>query len=567
MTLRKGDEFIPYLLEHSGSVLSTVQKMIDDKIVDRIWNRDHTVWSDKPDEITNRLGWLDSPVVMQNVIDEVNNFVDEIRQSRFKKALLLGMGGSSLAPEVFRLTFGVREGYLDLGVLDSTHPEAVKEAAEKYDPSETLYIVSTKSGGTVETISFMKYFYTLATKKLGEYASKHFIAITDPGSGLEDIAKSLKFRKIFINDPDIGGRFSALSYFGILPAALVGVNIGSLLERAQKAAEISKISDLEKIETNSAAVLGCMMGVLASKGIDKVTFITSPQIKYFGAWVEQLIAESTGKSGKGILPIDLETIIDSEYYSNDRLFVYLKLKNDFTYSEQFTLMREANIPAIQITLNDTYDLGKEYFNWEFATSIASWIMQIQPFDQPNVEEAKIIARQKMSEYKEQGKLPEEEYQLSIDNVKVLGDAAGGTLYELITNFIDSHKSDGSYVAIQAYLKPDVNTTQYLQGLRAAVQKDFKIATTLGYGPRFLHSTGQLHKGDAGKGLFIQITDVRSSDLAIPDEAGSDASSVTFDVLIEAQAMGDRQALLDNKRNVLKLHITGDTDKALKSLSE
>ncbi len=556
MTLQKGDEFIPYLLKDSGSVLSKVQQLVDNNIISRIWEKDHTVWSESPEEISNRLGWLDSPFVMREAIEEINSFVDEVRQSRFKKALLLGMGGSSLAPEVFRLTFGVREGYLNLGVLDSTHPEAVKNAAEQFDPAETLYIVSTKSGGTVETISFMKYFFTEAEKKLGEHTPKHFVAITDPGSGLEEMAKSLNFRKIFLNDPNIGGRFSALSYFGMLPAALTGINISSILDRAGKAAEVSKENSLENIENNSAAVLGCIMGELAASGIDKVTFLTSPQIKYFGAWVEQLIAESTGKSGKGILPVDLETLVDAEYYGKDRLFVYLKLKNDFTYSEQFTLLREAGMPAVQITLDDLYDLGREFFNWEIATSIASWIMQIQPFDQPNVEQAKVIGKQKMNEYKESGKLEEETSSLSIDDVSVFGDAAGGTLYELITNFINNKKQDGSYVSIQAYLNPDSETNSILNELRTSIQKDFRISTTLGFGPRFLHSTGQLHKGDEGKGLFIQITDTNNTDLPIPDNAGSNESSITFDVLVTAQAMGDRQALLDNNRNVLRLHYTG-----------
>jgi glucose-6-phosphate isomerase len=555
MTLDKSDEMLTYLLDHESVIMTKVQRMVDEKIPARIWEHDHTVWSESDNEITNRLGWLHSPEVMSKAIDEINDFVAEVRNAGFKNALLMGMGGSSLAPEVFRLTFGVRDGYLDLSVLDSTHPEAVKEIGEKLDPKETLYIVSTKSGGTVETMSFMKYFFNQAKSKLSDDASKHFIAITDPGSGLEDTAKSLNFRKIFLNDPNIGGRFSALSFFGLVPAALVGVNISNLLERAGQAANETKINTLDKIENNSAAVAGVIMGELANKGIDKVTFITSPQLKYFGGWVEQLIAESTGKNGKGILPVDLEEVLDGADYSNDRFFVYLKLKSDFTYNERFTLLREANHPAIQITLDDVYDLGREFMNWEFATSVASWVTGITPFDQPNVESAKIIARQKMADYKEKGELPKSEPDHKTDVAEFFGNFEGTSIPEIINNFISDNKTDGSYVSIHAYLKPSDETWKELQCWRTGIQKKYKVATTLGYGPRFLHSTGQLHKGDGGNGLFIQLTENKLTDLPIPDEAGKESSTMTFDALIDAQSLGDMEALLNENRKVLKINFT------------
>jgi len=565
MTLNRGEEFKTYLTNHNTAVISAVNKLSDENIVTRIWNKDYTVWSQSPEEISNRLGWLDGPSVMLKAIDEINDFVQEIRGAGFKNALLLGMGGSSLAPEVFRLTFGVRESFLDLAVLDSTHPEAVKSMAEKFNPKETLYIVSTKSGGTVETVSFMKYFFTYAKSKIGEHTPKHFIAITDPGSGLQKMAEDLKFRKIFLNDPNIGGRFSALSYFGLLPAALIGVNLSNLVDRAQKAAETSKIDSAEEIEKNTAATLGVILGELANAGIDKVTFITSPQIKYFGAWLEQLIAESTGKIGKGILPVDLETILESKYYSKDRIFVYLRLKNDFSNTENFTLMREAKIPCVEIVLDDIYDLGAEFFNWEFATSIASWVTGITPFDQPNVEQAKIIGRQKMKDYTEKGELPESKPDLVFNNFKLFGNVSGSNVKEVIDNFVTSNLKDGSYVSIQAYINPDAETTAHLQSFRTSNQKKYMVATTLGYGPRFLHSTGQLHKGDAGLGIFIQITGGKKFDVAVPDEAGSEKSSFSFGVLIDAQAMGDMQALIDNKRNVLRIHIGTDVKNNLKEL--
>ncbi|MBN1302280.1 MAG: hypothetical protein JW995_13775 [Melioribacteraceae bacterium] len=559
------EEYMPYLLNHESDVIEKLNELIDQNIITRIWQKDYKVWSDKPDEISNRLGWLDSPYEMQKSIDEINTFAEELKNEGFKNALLMGMGGSSLAPEVFRLTFGVREGYLDLSVLDSTHPEAVKSISERLNPEDTLYIVSTKSGGTVETMSFMKYFYNYAQKVLKENTSKHFIAITDPGSGLEETAKKLNFRKVFINNPDIGGRFSALSLFGLVPAALVGVKIDNLLERAVKAAEQCKSESKDDIFSNPGSLLGTTMGVLAVKGIDKITFITSPQLKYFGAWLEQLIAESTGKSGKGIVPVDLEEVVEPVYYSKDRFFVYIKLKDDYSQNEKFTLLREGEHPAVQITIDDVYELGREFFVWEFATAVSGWVTGIQPFDQPNVESAKIIARQKTQEYIETGSLDITEPYIKINDVNVSGYSKGNNLSELISGFIGDHIQQGSYISLQAYLNPGKDIWDKLQSIRTKLQMKYKCPTTLGYGPRFLHSTGQLHKGDGGKGLFIQITENKNTNLGIPDAAGTDKSSISFDVLIDAQSIGDMEALKNNNRHVLKLHITKNTEDVLSSI--
>ncbi len=309
------------------TIAQTLSKLSEEKIVERIWNKDYTVWDDNPDEISNRLGWLDSVETTSKAISEIKEFVQSAINDGFTHALLMGMGGSSLAPEVFRLTFGVKDGYLDLAVIDSTHPEVVKEFSERLEFKKTLFIVSTKSGGTVETISFMKYFYNKSLKEIGKNnAGKHFIAITDPGSGLEEMAKDLNFRKIFLNDPNIGGRYSALSLFGMVPAALVGIDVNRFLTETK-----IMVEECKNNANNSAADLGVILSVLANEKIDKVTFITSPEIKYFGAWVEQLVAESTGKNGKGILPVDLEEVLAPEFYSKDRLFVYMKMKNDSTY--------------------------------------------------------------------------------------------------------------------------------------------------------------------------------------------------------------------------------------------
>lgn len=551
--------------ENSKLVDETIKKLNDENVVDRIWKKDYTVWSNDPTEISNRLGWLDSVDVTGKSVKEIKAFVDEVRDSGFTNALLMGMGGSSLAPEVFRLTFGVKEGYLDLAVLDSTHPQVVMDYAKKFNPATTLYIVSTKSGGTVETFSFMKFFYNYALHILGkDEAGKHFVAITDPGSGLQKVAEELNFRKVFLNDPNIGGRFSALSLFGIVPAALVGVDIEKLLSLAKEETLNCKKSGKE-ISENVAAVVGATIGALGKKGIDKLTYIISPKFAYIGAWIEQLIAESTGKVGKGILPVDLESIESPEYYSSDRLFVYIKLKGDTNYDEKVEKIKAAGFPILELELENELDLGKQFFLWEFATAVAGWVMQIQPYDQPNVEQAKVVARQMMKEYQDNGKLPELKPALEEKGIKVYGDVKSNSIDKVLSTFLTDIKAGKNYVSIQAYLTPNKETTEALQKLRTSIQKKYKVATTLGFGPRFLHSTGQLHKGDAGNGYFIQFTSSIEEDLPIPENPGEEITSITFGILIKAQALGDRQALIDNKRKVITIDLGADPILALQKL--
>ncbi|MEW5843957.1 MAG: glucose-6-phosphate isomerase [Bacteroidota bacterium] len=550
---------------YESSIDTTLNELTDQKIVERIWNKDYTVWSESPTEITNRLGWLHSPEHSKAALAEINKLVEEIRTENFENALLLGMGGSSLAPEVFQNIFGYKDGYLKLSVLDSTDPGAVLNMTKKFDPAKTLYIVSTKSGGTVETISFMKYFYNFVLGKLGaEKVAKHFIAITDPGSGLQQMAEDLKFRKIFLNDPNIGGRYSALSLFGIVPAALVGIDAEKILERAESAGVESKN------ENSASGILGAMMGTLANVNVDKVTFITSPQINPFGAWVEQLIAESTGKIGKGILPVESETVESPEFYSNDRLFVYIKLKNDSIFDSKVKKLKAAKFPVIEIVWNDLYDLGAEYMRWELATAIASWKIKIQPFDQPNVEAAKVLAREMLKAYKEEGKLPSLNPVVKENEITAYGDAAGSNIKEAFNKFLevlaDKRSVPLKYLCLQAYLTPDEKTTEALQELRTNIQKKYKTTTTFGYGPRFLHSTGQLHKGDAGNGLFIQFTSGIKEDAAIPDEAGKTESSISFGVLISAQSLGDYHAQVDNKRKVIRFDLGNDVLGGIKKLT-
>lgn len=534
-----------------------IKNLDDEKIVDRIWEKDYTVWSNDPAEISNRLGWLDSVDVTGKSFTEIKSFVEDVKEAGYTHALLMGMGGSSLAPEVFRLTFGVKDGYLDLAVLDSTHPDVVMNYAKKFNPAKTLYIVSTKSGGTVETFSFMKFFYNYALHMLGkDEVGKHFAAITDPGSGLQKVAEELNFRKIFLNDPNIGGRFSALSLFGIVPAALVGIDIEKILSNAKEETLNCKKSGKE-IPENVAAKIGTIIGVLGKQGIDKLTYIISPGFSYIGAWIEQLIAESTGKSGKGILPVDLESIELPEFYSNDRLFVYIKLKDDITYDKRVEKLKSSNFPFLELELEHKLELGKQFFLWEFATAIAGWILQIQPFDQPNVEQAKVVARQMMKEYQEKGKLPELQPVLQDKGITVYGNVKVKSVDEVLNLFLSDCKGGKNYVSIQAYLTPNKETTDALQKLRTSIQKKYKVATTLGFGPRFLHSTGQLHKGDAGNGYFIQFTSSIEEDLPIPENPGEEKTSITFGILIKAQALGDRQALIDNKRKVITIDLGKD----------
>lgn len=537
-----------------GNYEKAVKEKFDDmhaeRVIDRIWTHDFTLWSDSEDEITNRLGWLYAPDVTAKQLSDVNVFVESLKADGIKTILLMGMGGSSLAPELFSLMFNSRDGYPELHVLDSTDPGAVLNYKNKLKPEETVYIVSTKSGGTVETLSFMKYFYTAASEKLGdEKAGDHFVAITDPESGLEKRAKELNFRKIFLADPDIGGRYSALSLFGVVPAASIGVDVKKLLASAKEEVERSKIVS-DNMNSNEAALLGVIMGVMAEEGRDKLTFISSEKFKFFGAWAEQLIAESTGKNGKGIMPVDLEETVSEEYYSADRLFVYFSFKNENQFDDKVERLKSAGHPVVEIRIDDLYDLGREFFRWEFATAVTGWAIGIQPFDQPNVEQAKVIAKKMMKEYEEKGKLPELKPSIDKDGIKVYGDVNADSPVEALTKFLKQIKRNESYISLQAYVKPDEETTEALQNLRTIIQKKYKVATTVGYGPRFLHSTGQLHKGDAGTGLFIQFLGDMPEDAEIPDDARSKSSSYTFGILKNAQLMGDRQALLDNGRKVI-----------------
>jgi glucose-6-phosphate isomerase len=557
-----------------GAYQFRIDKALDElhaqNVIRRIWQHDHTVWKPDQTEINNRLGWLDCPETMKANIREIDAFVHEVRAGGFTHALLLGMGGSSLAPEVFRLTFGVKEGYLDLAVLDSTDPGAVLAFERNHDLSKTLFIVSSKSGGTVETLSFFKYFFNRVAETVGDQnAGRYFVAITDPGSSLETTANQLDFRKIFLNDPDVGGRFSALTCFGLVPAALTGIEVAGLLENAGEMAQRCRNETLSENE-NTGAFLGVMMGKMAKLRRDKVTLVASPPIASLGVWVEQLVAESTGKENRGILPVATEPVSRPEVYADDRLFVYLRLENDTTFDVPVQALRQAGQPVVQLNLHDKYDLGGEMFRWEFATAVACWQLGVNPFDQPDVESAKVQAQKMMAEYQKKGALPQPKPKFRDNGITVYTDLAAENLVETFRDFIIpvENKRDKllrEYVALQAFIQPSAESDIALHRFATMIRNKYRLATTYGYGPRFLHSTGQLHKGDAGNGLFIQITASMLEDAAIPDKAGETKSSSTFGVLKMAQALGDHQALRDAGRQVIRFDLGDDVVRGLKRL--
>lgn len=555
---------------HFGSFRAAVDaaaaEMARERVAARIWEKDYTVWKPSPVEIADRLGWLTSAADMTQKLALINAAAEKVRAGGYDRLILLGMGGSSLAPEVFQKTFGARRGYPVLTVHDSTDPGAVLAASETIAPAKTLFVVSTKSGSTVETFSFLKYFYNFMAQSLGAgRTGEHFIAITDPGSDLAKLAAAHHFREIFLNDPDIGGRYSALSYFGLVPAALVGVDVAAVLERAVAAQEREAAGAFRHGEPPPGAYLGAVLGEMAKQGRDKATFILSPKIASFGDWLEQLLAESTGKEGKGILPVTGEPLGSPEDYGADRLFVSLRLQGDGDDDDAgINAIAKAGHPLVRMRLDDLADLGEQCFLWEMATAVAGWRLGINPFDQPNVEAAKVLAKQMIARYRAEGRLPAEDPVLVADGIAVYGDVQAASPAEALVHFLGRSRP-GDYVAIHAYLPPHPETDALLGSLRLRIRGRLGLATTAGYGPRFLHSTGQLHKGDGGQGLFIQFTADDPRDLPIPDELGAPASAVTFGVLKAAQARGDRQALLNTGRRAIRFHLGGDVAGGLQRL--
>ena len=537
------------------------RSLLAKRVVERIKAKDHTLWKPAPTEITNRLGWLDSPERMIDTIATIDGVVEGVRSDGYDFALLLGMGGSSLAPEVLRKIFGVAKGYLNLEILDTTDPGAVSSYSACLDWERTIFVVSTKSGGTVETLSLMKYFYNLTAERLGqEKAGGHFIAITDPGSRLEETAGKYGFRHVFLNDPEIGGRYSALSFFGLVPARLVGIDIRRLLEQARAQRE-----DEFKEAEMKGALLGGLIGEMAVRGRDKLTFVFSGRLAPLGGWIEQLLAESTGKEGKGILPVIGEPYGTPEFYGADRIFCSVRLEGDAAGEDHLRALATAGYPVFDLTIADNYDLGGHFFFWEMATAVAGWRLAVNPFDQPDVEASKILARKMIGRYLQERSLPEDAPVVRADSFSVYGTASPDDPDGVLKAFF-SQAAPCTYAAFMAYLAPSPWVDDALQRLRGAVVERFSLATTFGYGPQFLHSTGQLHKGDAGHGLFVQFTADDRTDEPVPDEMGDSKSSLTFGVLKKAQALGDLQALAEAGRKTIRIHFCGNPAKDIDRLT-
>lgn len=552
--------------EYQAAVDARLEKFTKENFVPRIWSKDHTLWKDQPDEITNRLGWLRSPEQMLDEIYRLNALRESAREDEITQVVLLGMGGSSLAPDVFQRVFGAKENGLDLAVLDSTDPGAVLALAERLDLDKTLFIVATKSGTTVETLSFFKFFYNHVSAVMGKgHVGKHFVAITDPGTRLEKLARELDFRVVFFNNPDIGGRYSVLSFFGLVSAGLLGMDVDRLLNHALTMAQSAEA--IFNCKENPGVWLGAVMGELAKAGRDKLTFLISPQIVAFGDWIEQLIAESLGKEGKGILPVVGEPPGNPEIYGDDRLFVYIQLYGDSTHDAVVDALEAAGQPVVRLDVQDLYALGRLFFLWEMATAAAGAVFQVNPFNQPNVEASKKLARKMVNAYTESGNLPEETPALTEGEISVYGENVSGESASAALEAFLAQANPGDYVALQAYVQPTPITDAVLKELRTNLRDKLKLATTVGYGPRFLHSTGQLHKGDAGNGLFIQFTADDPQDAPIPDEPGSPEAAITFGVLKHAQALGDAQALRDAGRRVIRFHLGEDVVGNLQKLAD
>ena len=527
----------PVLIEtdlgrYEAAVKKTLASLIEGDIVARIWRKDYTLWNSEPAEITDRLGWLTVTDVMQEQASGLQSFALEIRDAGFRHVVLLGMGGSSLGAEVLRAVFGIAPGFPQLIVLDSTLPSALRAVTDAIDPARTLFLVSSKSGTTTEPLALYRYFKSLVEKTGPVDAGRNFVAITDPCTPLVKMAEEQKFRRVFLNPPDIGGRYSVLSCFGLVPAALAGIDIQRLLDRADGMRE--SCASCVLVQNSPGSWLGACIGSLALEGRDKLTLVTSPSMSSFGLWVEQLIAESTGKEGKGIIPVAGEPLAPPECYGNDRLFVYLRLKDDDnavtdTAVEAITASGQ---PVVVLEMRDRTDLGAEFYRWEFATAVAGNLLGIHPFNQPDVQRAKTATERILSEYKKSASLPEMQSTGSLSSLLVLS-------------------APGDYFAVMAYIQQTPETDAILSGIRQRVVERYHIATTLGYGPRFLHSTGQLHKGGPNTGHFLQITAAHQTDLPVPGEP------YTFGVVADAQALGDLQALQATGRRVISLHAEQD----------
>ncbi|HET8890785.1 MAG TPA: bifunctional transaldolase/phosoglucose isomerase [Candidatus Angelobacter sp.] len=558
--------------EFSAPLTQAVQATLNDwqssaKIA-RLWRGDPSLWTS--DDEDKWVGWL--PIVEQQLkqLPQLTAAAADASKAGFTHALLLGMGGSSLCPEVLKITYGKQPGHPELHVLDSTDPAQIKSVESQVDLAWTLCIVASKSGSTLEPNIFKQYFFDRMQQVVGkDKAGDHFIAITDPASKMQQVAERDHFRKIFCGVASIGGRYSALSNFGMVPAGIMGLDLDKFLQRTNEMVQACKPE--VPADQNPGAVLGSILGTLGNLGRNKVTIITSPGIHDLGAWLEQLIAESTGKIGKGLIPVDREALGAPEVYGNDRVFVHLRLASepDTAQKQKLDALRSAGHPVVEIELADTYDLGQEFFRWEIATAVAGSILKINPFNQPDVEASKIVTRQLTEAYEKTGKLPEESPIFDEGGIKLFTDNRNAANLKglagsdrSLTGFLRAHLSQlspGDYMALLAYIEMNGAHEETLQAMRHAIRDRKHVATCLGFGPRFLHSTGQAYKGGPNSGVFLQITCDDANDLPVPGQ------KYTFGTVKAAQARGDFQVLADRKRRALRVHLPKDVDSGLERL--
>lgn len=547
--------------EIEADITSMSASVLNDSLVDRIWAKDASVWTSSGEE--NWLGWLDIVGRESNDTAKYDELSKEIAEAAFDDIVLMGMGGSSLCPEVLATTIGNERFH----ILDSTVPAQVLSLHRRIDPARTLFIVASKSGSTLEPNCFFAYFYDVVASLVGtENAGQQFIAITDPGSKMEQAARDHGFRKIIFGESTVGGRFSALSPFGLTAAALVGFDVTRFLAKADAMTRVCRSTDLS---INDGARLGIYLAACHAAGRDKLTVFASGRVSTLGAWMEQLIAESTGKNGVAIIPVDGEPLAAENFdkYGNDRAFVFLSMGEDREYAQAANALLEHGHPCVSIAVSDEYDLASEFFKWEFATAVAGSLMRIDPFDQPDVESAKIEARKLTDEYESTGSLPSETPCLETDDLAFYN--SGSANAELANGISDAASliarhlgriNSGDYFALLAYVEMTNETREILRSICNSVLNKTGAATCLGFGPRFLHSTGQAYKGGPNSGVFLQITADDPEDIAVPGR------EFKFGVVAAAQARGDLQVLADRDRRALRIHIKGELIAGLREIS-
>lgn len=549
-----------HLGQYQPAVEAEINQLNGQDFTNRFWHKDATLWTQDAEaqqSIRSFMGWLDSPEVLSKAVGDIQQFVADVKAAGFQHVVVMGMGGSTMAPIVFERSFS--QNGLPLSILDTTDPGTVAELEKSIPLAHTLFIVASKSGTTAEPLAFGDYFYDKVKAIKGDKAGENFVAITDPGSKFVTQATQEGYRKIFLNFAEVGGRFSALTYFGMVPAALYGVDINAMLHGA---VEMMRACGAQgPTADNPGLKLGATMGVLAKQGRDKLTLITPESLSSLGLWLEQLLAESTGKEGKGILPVAGEPLGRPDEYGTDRVFVYVGYESEADQGtiDKLTALEQAGHPVIIIRLKNALELGGEFYRWEIGTAVAGIVLGINPFDQPNVQAAKTATDKLMKEVTEKGQLPSPgQPAASQDGINYYGEVTGADAAGVLQAFF-AQAQPGNFMTLQAYLHENEALNKALAEFRQLVQDKLRIATTSGYGPRFLHSTGQYHKGGPNNGLFVQFTADHPQDLPLPGR------TYTFGTFENAQAQGDLQALRDNGRRALHIHLGPQPEQALQTV--